>query len=116
MRRPPDKLKELRLKPDAAFFCAMRVWDHGAESGYMKENEDKFQSVAQQVISIRQSLIDDQHDIVTDFFALWGARANAKANPITDRAIPGIWRRRRNTPSTIKKFLKRTTLDTSTKT
>jgi hypothetical protein len=90
VRRPPSELKELRVKPDAAFFCAMRVWDHGAESGFMKEIEDKFQAVADQVIAMRQSLADDQHAIVTDFFALWSARAHAKANPIADRPIPGI--------------------------
>jgi hypothetical protein len=90
VRRPPGDSKELRVKPNAAFFCAMRVWDHGAESGYMKAIEDKFQAVAEQVTSIRQSLADDQHIIVTNFFALWAARAHLKANPIADSPIHGI--------------------------
>jgi hypothetical protein len=68
----------------------MRVWDHGAESGFMKKIEDDFQAVAEQVTTIRQSLADDQHLIATEFFALWGARAHAKANRIADRPIRGI--------------------------
>jgi hypothetical protein len=90
VRRPPRNSKELRVKPNAALFCAMRVWDHGAEGGFMKAIEDKFQAVAEQVIGIRQSLADDQHIIVTDFFALWAARASARANPIADSPIHGI--------------------------
>jgi hypothetical protein len=87
---PPDNTKELRLKPDDARFCARRVWDHGAESGFMKEIEDKFQAVAEEVTSIRQSLTDDQHTVVTEFFALWAARARAKANRLPDSPIRGI--------------------------
>jgi hypothetical protein len=90
IRRPPRGAMEIRVGTDAAFFCAMRVWDHGAESGFMKDMEDTFQAVAERVIESGQTLAEDQHAIVTDFYALWCARADLKANPIADAPIPGI--------------------------
>ena len=33
--------KVVRLKPDDKLFCAKRVWDQRAESGFMKEIEDR---------------------------------------------------------------------------
>jgi hypothetical protein len=90
VRRPPSDLNEIHVKPDAAFFCAMRAWNDGAERNFKREIEDPFQAVADQVMSIRQSLAEDQHIIVTKFLALWSARAHLKANPIADSPIYGI--------------------------
>ena len=81
--------KEIRVLPSNEVFCAMRVWDHGGERG-TKHIEDKFQAVADQICTIRRSLEDDQHLIVTEFFALWAARAELKANPIGDVPLIGV--------------------------
>lgn len=115
VRRPPDASEELRVAPDAALFCAMRVWDHGAESGFMKEIEDRFQGVAEQIVGVRQSLADDQHMIVTEFFALWAARAHLKANRTADAPIAGIEGKQvRHTPDD-QELLEKNGIGTSTK-
>jgi hypothetical protein len=90
VRRPPGTLKQLRVRPDAAFFSGMRVWDHGAESGFMKKIEDQFQAVAEQITVAQGRLAQEQHDIVSDFYALWYARATLKANPIADQPLHSI--------------------------
>jgi hypothetical protein len=90
VRRTRVDPKELRLTADVEVFCAMRVWDHGAESGFMKKIEDNYQNVAEQIISVRESLADDQHAVITEFFALWAARAHLKANRPADAPLRGI--------------------------
>jgi hypothetical protein len=90
VRRPPGSLEEVRVRPSAAFFNAQRVWDHGAESGFMKKIEDQFQAVAEQITVTQRRLAQEQHGIVSDFYALWYARATLKANPIADQPLHGI--------------------------
>jgi hypothetical protein len=96
VRRPPGTLKERRMRPNADLFCAMRVWDHSAESGFMREIESKFQAVANEITATQGSLAEEQHDTVTNFYALWCARADLKAAPIADRRLPGIVRKERH--------------------
>lgn len=81
---------EERWRPKDPRFCAKRAWDHQAESVFMKSIEDKFQAIANQITTVRQSLDVDQHSTVTDFFALWQLRAEIRTNPIPDRRITGI--------------------------
>ena len=38
------------VKPVDKLFCASRVWDQRAESGYMKSIEDEFQKLANRII------------------------------------------------------------------
>jgi hypothetical protein len=42
--KPRDKTRW--AKPNDPLFCARRVWDQRAETGYMKRIEDAFQAVA----------------------------------------------------------------------
>ncbi|MBS0420687.1 MAG: hypothetical protein JSR66_23460 [Proteobacteria bacterium] len=81
---------ERLLPPDASLFCAMRVWDHGAEAGFMKDMEDKFQAVAEELIAGRRSLALEQYDVVATFYALWLSRASFRDSPIPDRPIEGV--------------------------
>jgi len=73
-----DKVRQKtrRAKPTDDLFCAQRVWDQRAESGYMKQIEDAFQAVAAGVASGSVTHIDaTQKPAVDSFYALWRARA-----------------------------------------
>jgi hypothetical protein len=83
--------KVVRLKPDDQLFCAKRVWDQRAESSFMKEIEDKYQSLAELVVhENKRKLNADEQQIVTDMFAIWNIREHRRANPIPDQNIQGI--------------------------
>lgn len=56
----------------------------------MKDIEDAFHAVAEQIVSGRSSLLPEQHPIVTKFFALWVWRARLQHDPIADQAIAGV--------------------------
>jgi hypothetical protein len=72
-------------------FCAKRAWDQRAESGFMKEIEDKYQKLAESVVSGSiKTITDIEKPIVTDMFAIWNIRAFRKENPIEDQKIEGI--------------------------
>lgn len=82
--------QEFRLSPSDKFFCAQRSWDQRAEAGFMKEIEDEFQALAEEIIAGRR-LIDAQVSrIVTRFFALWCLRFHFRHNPMPDHPIVGI--------------------------
>jgi hypothetical protein len=83
--------KEVRLKPEDQLFSARRVWDQRAESGYMKEIEDKYQELATAVVAGVITSINGEHQsIITDMFALWYIRGLRRANPISDQKIEGV--------------------------
>lgn len=65
-----------RAKPQDCIFCARRAWDQRAETGYMKDIENRFQSLAEIIIS-EQSTISSVEDkqVVERFFALWYMRS-----------------------------------------
>lgn len=83
--------KALSLPPNDQMFCAKRNWDQRAETGYMKKIEDKFQSLAEDVISEAVSVIGTKEKrIIDDFFALLVLRTESKADPLPDQSVPGI--------------------------
>ena len=83
--------KVIQLKPDDSLFCARRTWDQRAENGYMKNIEDKYQSLAEKVVSERQETVGPlEQSIVTDMFVLWNVRAHRKAKPTPDQRINAI--------------------------
>jgi hypothetical protein len=65
-----------RAKPSDSIFCARRAWDQRAEAGYMKDIENRFQTLAEPLIS-GQSTISSVEDkqAVERFFALWYMRS-----------------------------------------
>lgn len=83
--------KEIRVKVDNQLFYAKRVWDQRAEAGFMKEIEDKYQDLAESVVSGTNKTISDiECSIVTNMFVLWNIRAHRKENPIKDQRIEGL--------------------------
>ncbi|MDR6710156.1 hypothetical protein J2X73_004561 [Novosphingobium sp. 1748] len=68
--------KRRKARPNDSMFCADRAWSHGAEQGFMKQIEDCFQQLTDDVLAEGQFRTSParQHTI-TEFFALWGTRA-----------------------------------------
>ncbi len=86
-----DTSKEIRLKPNDKLFCARRVWDQRAESGYMKKIEDSFQALASKIVANQiKNLGESENRTVSDFFALWELRFYRNLNPINDSRLKGI--------------------------
>lgn len=83
--------KEIRLKADDQLFCAKRIWNQGAESGFMKEIEDKYQALAEAVISGGiQTINNEVQSVITDMFAIWNIRVHIQASNINDQKIDVI--------------------------
>lgn len=83
--------KNIRVKSDNNLFCAMRAWDQRAEAGFMKEIEDKYQSLAEEIVSGNTKHLNANHQaVITDMFAIWNIRHFQKRNPIAEHKIEGI--------------------------
>jgi hypothetical protein len=49
-------------------FCADRAWNNGAETGWMKEIEDAFQALVEEILSTgRDTFIDAENEILAEF-------------------------------------------------
>jgi hypothetical protein len=71
-----------RAKPDDPMFCADRAWGHGPESGWMKEIEDAFQDLVEKLLAGLPDAFDErQSATISDFYALWQARAERRRLP-----------------------------------
>ena len=79
------------LMPNNPMFCAKRVWDQRAESGYMIKIENTFQDLASKVVceSIT-TLTAEQQAIVTDMFALWNERFHTNKTPTPNHQFSGV--------------------------
>lgn len=83
--------KEISAKPDDQLFCAKRTFNQHAESGYMKEIEDKYQVLAEAVVSWSvKTITAKERPIVTDMFAILNIRAHRRENPIEGYKIDVI--------------------------
>ena len=83
--------KRIKIRPDDNLFCARRIWDQRAEYGFMKEIEDKFQTLADRIINGETTEIDNaDKKIVNDFFGLWNIRAHNKNLPMDNQKIKGV--------------------------
>lgn len=80
-----------RVGPDHEIFCAKRTWDQRAESGYMKDIENKFQAIAEDILkgSIKEIGIEEARAI-NDFWILWYLRAEHRNKPLPDTVLNGI--------------------------
>lgn len=82
------KTDYITAKPEAKIFCAKRAWDQRAEHVFMKEIEDKYKTLAEQIISNNTlSLDSERQKVITDMFALWNLRFHWKGQPIEVQAI-----------------------------
>jgi hypothetical protein len=79
-----------RKHPRNSIFCAERAWDQRAETGYMKDIEDQFQKVADEVIGGRSSLAPSQDLIAAKFFVLWSRRIESKHRPLSDQPVKRV--------------------------
>lgn len=71
-----------RATPGDHIFCADRAWAHGPESGWMKDMEDAFQDLAEGVLLSPPAAFDEaQSATISDFYALWHARAERRHLP-----------------------------------
>lgn len=83
-----EQNKEISVKSDNKIFCAMRSWDQRSEMGFMKEIEDKYQALAEDIISgVIDNISKELQGIITDMFAVWNIRYHQKKNPIPDYKI-----------------------------
>jgi hypothetical protein len=88
-----DKIRQRSrpAKPEDEIFCARRVWDQRAETGYMKGIEDAFQDLASEVVTGTVSRIDTaQKNRVDAFFALWRMRADYRESPDDEVVLKGV--------------------------
>ena len=90
MVRLQQEPKIIKLRPNDPLFCAKRAWDQRAEGLVMKQVEDAFQVIAEQIQHGRASLDADQHDVVTYFYSLWRLRVEHRENPTPDTPVRGV--------------------------
>ena len=86
---PHDKV--IRPKPDNTIFGASRAWDQRAEGGYMKQIEDRFQQVADAIISGNITTVSDKQRPAIDWmYALWYWRARFRELESQETQLNGV--------------------------
>lgn len=69
-------------------FCAQRAWNQQAESGFMLEIENKFQPIAEAVLSGRlRNITPLEHHALASMYALWLCRFGRQEYSIPDPVI-----------------------------
>ncbi|MNB91765.1 hypothetical protein D3C75_388490 [compost metagenome] len=80
--------KVFPVKPTDQFFCAQRVWDQKAESGFMKGVEDAFQELAGEILSGQiHRLGASEVEVINEFYCLWNIRARHKQSRTADQSL-----------------------------
>jgi hypothetical protein len=86
---PLDKV--IRPRPNNAIFCANRAWDQRAETGYMKQIEDRFQPVADAIIAGSVTTISAEQRTAIDWmYALWYERSRFRELESQETQLNGI--------------------------
>ena len=81
----------LSLKPSNKFFTLARVWDQRSESGWMKQIEDSFQTLVDDILSKRiVSVAGENIATVAYFFSLWYWRSRQEPQIETELQFKGI--------------------------
>jgi hypothetical protein len=78
------------LRADNKLFCANRVWDQRAESGYMVGIENEFQFLARRLIAGDLRWLELMQPTITRFYALWEQRAYHALNPVPATKLKGV--------------------------
>lgn len=72
-----------RARSDDSVFCADRAWGHSAEAGWMKEIEDLFQALAEEIIvDAPAKFTTEQISAINEYFGLWRARVEQRYIPM----------------------------------
>ncbi len=80
-----------QFKANNPVFWTSRVWDQRAEHGYMKQIEDKFQALVDQILSHELGEIPEEAmRIVNDFFSLWFHRSRVQRSSDIDTLMIGL--------------------------
>jgi hypothetical protein len=80
-----------KFSVDNQLFCVERLWDQRAEAGYMKEIEDEFQALVNELEAGRsEGLSSDEHRCATRFWGLWHWRNHFIDSPLEDAQLNGI--------------------------
>ncbi|MBV7547462.1 hypothetical protein KW849_14315 [Pseudomonas sp. PDM26] len=80
--------KVIPVKPKDQFFCAQRVWDQKAETGFMKGVEDAFQELAGEILSGKIHRFGaSEAEVINEFYCLWNIRARHKQFRIADQSL-----------------------------
>ena len=84
--------KTVRLKPDHPVFCARRVWDQKAESGFMLNIENRYQDLAHDISrgNVTRRLKPYEQLVVTDMYALWNIRWHYSSRPLPNQQLLGV--------------------------
>lgn len=72
--------KTIQARPDDAFVVS-RLWDQPMEAGTVKSTEDKYQ---EEIARLRASNKISNHNLITEYFVMMGARAYCAAKPRPD--------------------------------
>lgn len=83
--------KRFKLRPDDPLFCANRKWDQRAEEGYMKEIEDQFQDLAENIVNSISSISPSEYPTVANFFSLWHLRARLRDESLPPQYASGMF-------------------------
>lgn len=68
--------KTVQVNSNDDIFKVKRLWSQFAESGYMKEIEEKFQKLVDLIISNNVKLTKKENEIIWEMFLLWKHRTN----------------------------------------
>lgn len=83
--------KVLSVRPDYRIFCAMRLRDQRAESGYMKRIEVEFQALANSILNgTIRNIGRNEKRVVDEFYTLWNIRMAWKNDRSPDQSLNGI--------------------------
>jgi hypothetical protein len=82
--------RDLTLHPTNPMFCAQRAWDERTEKGLMRDIEDRFQALADEITGGRQVLGPTELGVVSRFYALCRVRGQHRASPTPNMRSPDI--------------------------
>lgn len=87
LRAPSSRMRV----PTEKIFCASRAWDQAAETYRTVGYEEPYRKLADAIASGKvASLSAEQHQVVTLFHALWGARSRARHASTEDVQIKAV--------------------------
>jgi len=70
-------------------FCAVRLWDHRSEQGFMLEIENAYQRLADKIVAGQREMDEADHLSVTDYYCLWNLRQRARTKLQTFPQLAG---------------------------
>ena len=84
--------KSIPARPEDQVFCARWVWDQRAEDGFMREVEDAYEALAEEIVQGRivRRLRPGENNAVTEMYALWLVRSKWRGSPLEDQPLENV--------------------------